>query len=163
MALDIQIAGVQGRLYSYKGQYGENASGGSPPSNTALAAGSYGYNGQQGKLTDGNLILMGARPYQPSDGRFLQVDPIQGGCANNYTYAFGDPINNPDLSGEGWFHSLTHWVGCHIGAIATVAAFGTCVVASFGVCAVATGVALVARVGQRISQEGFDNSLGQNL
>jgi hypothetical protein len=23
------------------------------------------------------------------------------GCANNYTYAFGDPINHPELNGQG--------------------------------------------------------------
>jgi RHS repeat-associated protein len=83
------------------GPYGENASGNGPPSDTAIAGGSYGYNGAQGKLTDGNLIFMGSRPYQPTMGRFIQPDPIEGGCANQYTYAFGDPLNHPDLSGKG--------------------------------------------------------------
>jgi hypothetical protein len=31
--------------------------------------------------------------------RLVHVYPIQGGCANNYTYVFGDPINSADLSG----------------------------------------------------------------
>jgi RHS repeat-associated protein len=105
----------------YWGPYGENASGGLPPNDTAIAGGSYGYNGTQGKLTDGNLVLMGARPYLPSDGRFLQIDPIEGGCANNYTYGFGDPLNHPDLTGEGGCHH-SFW-GSVLGDISTVAAF----------------------------------------
>ena len=42
---------------------------------------------------------MGARPYDPSMGRFLSVDPIAGGSLNNYDYADQDPINGYDLDG----------------------------------------------------------------
>ena len=42
---------------------------------------------------------MGARPYDPSHGRFLAVDPIHGGSLNNYDYAGQDPINGYDLDG----------------------------------------------------------------
>jgi hypothetical protein len=31
--------------------------------------------------------------------RFLEVDPIEGGCANDYVYVAGDPVNASDLSG----------------------------------------------------------------
>ncbi len=27
-------------------------------------------------------------------------DPIEGGCANNYVYVYGDPVNTSDLSGR---------------------------------------------------------------
>lgn len=40
---------------------------------------------------------MGLRLYDPSVGRFFQVDPIEGGNANDYDYGSGDPINRKDL------------------------------------------------------------------
>lgn len=42
---------------------------------------------------------MGARVYLPGSGRFLQVDPIDGGSANHYDYGNQDPINSRDLDG----------------------------------------------------------------
>lgn len=46
------------------------------------------------------LIQMGVRLYQPDLGRFLSVDPIYGGSANDYDYANQDPIQNLDLDGR---------------------------------------------------------------
>jgi len=45
------------------------------------------------------LIRMGVRLYDTRLGRFLQVDPIEGGSANDYDYCNGDPINCFDLGG----------------------------------------------------------------
>ncbi len=45
------------------------------------------------------VIQMGARVYLPTLGRFIQVDPIEGGCANAYVYA-GDPVGGSDYSGQ---------------------------------------------------------------
>jgi RHS repeat-associated protein len=61
-----------------------------------------GYTGSFDKKLDptANLIEMGARPYDPNLGRFLAVDPIDGGSLNNYDYAGQDPINGYDLSGD---------------------------------------------------------------
>ncbi|MGI5185565.1 RHS repeat-associated core domain-containing protein [Dactylosporangium sp. CA-152071] len=62
----------------------------------------FGAFGANSKLTDTTLgiTLLGARAYQASDGRFLSVDPVEGGCANNYVYVFGDPLNKNDLTGR---------------------------------------------------------------
>ncbi|RNL91391.1 hypothetical protein EFE23_23530 [Micromonospora solifontis] len=48
----------------------------------------------------GGVILMGVRLYSPSLGRFLQVDPVQGGSCNPYDYVCADPVNETDLSGK---------------------------------------------------------------
>jgi RHS repeat-associated protein len=44
-------------------------------------------------------IQMGARPYNPTLARFLEVDPVEGGNPNDYTYP-NDPINLFDLDGR---------------------------------------------------------------
>jgi len=43
---------------------------------------------------------MGVRPYEPALGRFLSVDPVDGGSATAYDYADQDPVNEYDLEGD---------------------------------------------------------------
>jgi RHS repeat-associated protein len=73
----------------------------SSPDNTATSS-TYGWVGQHEKDTETAFALapteMGARVYLASIGRFLQVDPVEGGTPNNYVYAL-DPVNEFDLDG----------------------------------------------------------------
>ncbi len=48
------------------------------------------------------MIEMGARQYLPRLGRFIEIDSVEGGSANDYSYVI-DPINGSDLDGMcGW-------------------------------------------------------------
>jgi len=64
----------------------------------------YGWLGRHQRGTEhaGGIatIEMGARQYVPGLGRFLEVDPVEGGSANDYEYCSADPVNCLDLDGE---------------------------------------------------------------
>jgi RHS repeat-associated protein len=69
-----------------------------PPPNANLER----WTGKWNKRSDSTslLIEMGARPYDAGLGRFVAVDPVEGGSLDNYEYAAQDPINNYDLDGK---------------------------------------------------------------
>lgn len=84
-----------------------------------------------------DIIEMGARQYSPGLGRFIQVDPIEGGSSNDYDYCDADPINCVDLDGTFSFKKVMH-------AVATVASVVSIVPGPIG--AAASAVAVVGFV-----------------
>ncbi len=67
---------------------------------SALPRTRYGWLGAHQRSGDSQagFVLMGARLYNSTTGRFLSRDPIQGGNETSFTYP-QDPINRMDLTG----------------------------------------------------------------
>ncbi|MFI1730092.1 DNRLRE domain-containing protein [Streptomyces acidicola] len=82
----------------------------------------YGWLGSQQRSgeTLSGLTLMGARVYDSTTGRFLQLDPIVGGGANAYGYPV-DPITMYDLDGKFWgrAYRITVCVGAILWVLGT--------------------------------------------
>jgi len=72
-----------------------------PSGSFQTTAAPYGWLGahQKNEANLSGLVLMGARVYDPTSGRFLSIDPILGGNAGPYLYP-ADPVNQFDLSGQ---------------------------------------------------------------
>jgi RHS repeat-associated protein len=93
------------------GPFGEILPTSGIPSNTVDGA-SFAYVGAYKKTTDTDFAIaptqMGARVYVAELGRFLQVDPVEGGTDNSYAYV-NDPVNDFDLNGQWGFGDVFNW------------------------------------------------------
>jgi len=87
------------------------------------------YQGRQ-QDPESNLYYLRARYYDPAIGRFISKDPIKGKLSNPlsqnpYQYAYNNPINLSDPSGE-------MVAGGCVNVNAGIAAFGTCSICLVG-------------------------------
>ena len=104
------------------GPFGEVLPNQTTPKNATTDT-SNSYVGAYQKMSESSLaispIQMGARVYIPGIGRFMQVDPVEGGTENNYVYP-SDSVNKNDISGKcvGWFAFL--FVYCAAAATAVI-------------------------------------------
>ncbi|MEY2471795.1 MAG: hypothetical protein QOK28_1124, partial [Actinomycetota bacterium] len=114
----------------------------------------YGWLGENQRLADtdtaSSYIEMGARVYLPLAGRFLQVDPVEGGSCNSYDWVCGDSINSSDLSGDFCWRCAAKaagsWAvqnrGLIVLAVCVVGTVVACGVAKVASAAIAVGVAV---------------------
>ena len=69
-----------------------------PPANATVERWTGRWDKKLDTLT--NLIEMGVRPYDAALGRFVSVDPVEGGALNAYDFADQDCVNKYDLDGR---------------------------------------------------------------
>jgi RHS repeat-associated protein len=108
----------------------------------------YGWLGGKQRSADalGSVLLMGARLYAPSIGRFLSVDPVPGGNATAYDYCSGDPVNCTDLDGQ-WGMPKSFKKALKV--VARVSEYASFIPGPIGAGAAAMGAVAYAATGNR--------------
>jgi hypothetical protein len=98
----------------------------------------------------------------PTVGRFLQVDPVDGGSLNSYDYANQDPLNQQDLTGDFSVKGVWEMTTGFAGIAAGVAVQAVCTAATDGLgafhCLTATGSPIAG--GATLFSAGLDDFLG---
>jgi RHS repeat-associated protein len=81
--------------------YFEQTEYGTPRTQNTTNPSRYGWLGTKQRSADtlAGIVLMGARLYNPTTGRFAGVDPVVGANVNAYSYPV-DPVNMVDLDGR---------------------------------------------------------------